>query len=184
MPADFRCVIGLGGNLGDKMATFEAALAEMACFGEIEAVSQLYETDPVGGPVQPDYFNAAVCLRTPLVPQLLLEEILTIERNHGRIRDGRWGPRSLDLDILWIEGISVDLPGLRVPHARLLERSFAIVPLLDVVPNAVDPNNGKAYRDVPFDAVRDGVRLYGKLDGEADTILGRLPILPLWRLHE
>jgi 2-amino-4-hydroxy-6-hydroxymethyldihydropteridine diphosphokinase len=166
------------------MATFEAALAEMAKFGKIEAVSQLYETDPVGGPVQPDFFNAAVCLRTPLVPQRLLEEILIVERNHGRIRDSRWGPRSLDLDILWIEGISVDLPGLRVPHARLVERSFALVPLLDVVPNAIDPNTGKAYRDIPIDAVRDGVRLCGRLGGAADAFLGQHPLVPLWHLRD
>ena len=158
-----RCVIGLGANLGDKLATLQAALGELAHLGDVEAVSRLYETVPVGGPVQPDYCNAAVCIRSPLRPGALLQKLLEIERNHGRVRTCRWGPRELDLDILWIEGTTVDEAGLRVPHARLLERNFALVPLVEVAPDARDPNSGMEYRHHPNSKRTDGMRLWTSL---------------------
>ena len=164
------------------MATFEAALKAIARLGELKAISQLYETAPVGGPVQPDYFNAAACLRTRLTPRPLLQHLLEIERNHGRIRQSRWGPRRLDLDILWIEGITIDEPGLKVPHSRLLERSFALIPLLDVAPDARDPNSGKAYRDVPIIRKTDGFRVCGVLGGWADDIQAQRPNISVWSL--
>jgi 2-amino-4-hydroxy-6-hydroxymethyldihydropteridine diphosphokinase len=153
-----RCVIGLGANLGDRLATFEAALGELAELGTISAVSQLYETIPVGGPVQPDYYNAAVCIRSQLEPRALLQRLLEIERNHGRIRDCRWGPRRLDLDILWIEGAAIDEPGLKVPHARLLERNFALRPLVEVAPDATDPTTGTPYRQCANSQRSEGMR--------------------------
>ena len=165
--ADFRCVIGLGANLGDKVATFEAALDALSELGELLAISRLYETPPAGGPVQPDYFNAAACLQTRLAPPRLLRKLLDIEHSHGRIREIRWGPRVLDLDILWIQGVIVDEPGLKVPHPRLLERNFALIPLLEVVPEARDPNTGKAYRDHPTALKTDGLRACGVLGSVA-----------------
>ncbi len=153
-----RSVIGLGANLGDRLATFESAMRALGGLGEICGVSNLYETDPVG-PAQPDYFNAAACLRTELSPTELLVRLLEVERAHGRVRNERWGPRHLDLDILWIEGSMAQDPGLTVPHPRLLERNFALIPLLEVAPDALDPHTGKAYREHPLAQSRDGMRM-------------------------
>jgi len=160
-----RCVIGLGANLGDRLATFESAVRELCALGELCGLSHLYETDPVGGPVQPDYFNAAVCLRTELAPMILLKQLLDVELAHGRIREGRWGPRQLDLDILWIEGFATHEPGLTVPHARLLERNFALKPLVEAAPDARDPNNGLEYAELPLAQSLVGMRLRGARTG-------------------
>jgi len=182
MPVAVRCVIGLGANLGDRLATFETVVSELTDLGEVAGISHLYETDPVGGPVQPDYLNAAVCVHTILRPGELLCRLLEIEKAHGRVREVRWGPRHLDLDILWMEGVNIHEPGLTIPHARLLERNFALVPLLEVAPDARDPNSGLAYRDSPSAGRRDGMRLRGSLNPARNKALGRDEQFSLWRL--
>src|SRR5262245_31986820 len=139
-------VVGLGGNLGDRETTLASAVSEVAAHGTILAVSALYETAPVGPP-QPAYLNAATRMETPLSPRTLLESLLAIERRHGRERAEKWGPRTLDLDILWILGAVVDEGDLIVPHPRLRERRFALVPLLDVAPDARHPATGEPLRD-------------------------------------
>jgi 2-amino-4-hydroxy-6-hydroxymethyldihydropteridine diphosphokinase len=143
-----RVVIGLGSNVGDRLATLRGAVSEIATLGSIESVSAMYETAPVGGPDQPDYLNAAVVLRTALEPDPLLDRLQRIEKAAGRERTVPWGPRTLDLDVLWIEGRRCDAPRLRVPHPRLCERAFALRPLLDVAPDARDPTTGERYADV------------------------------------
>ncbi len=140
------CVIGLGGNLGEPRAAFRRALAALSRIGEVRGVSSLYDTAPVGGPPQPRYLNAAVRLWTTLGPRALLETLLELERAEGRQRLGRWGPRPLDLDLLWIDEVALDEPGLTVPHPRLHERAFALLPLLEVVPDAADPRTGEPLR--------------------------------------
>lgn len=139
-----RVVLGLGSNLGDRVATIHsAALAVGALPGVTDVrLSPLYETTPVGGPPQPDYVNAAVLVRTDLESRALLTAALEIELAHGRVRRERFGPRTLDVDILWIDGEIVQEPALVVPHARLHERAFALVPLLDLAPDAIDPRAG------------------------------------------
>lgn len=135
-PRGALCFIGLGANLpspvGPPAETFRAAVARMP--GVVEAVSPLYETAPVGPP-QPVFTNAALRLRTELAPLALLDALLGIERDLGRdrARETRWGPRSLDLDVLLWPGRTLDEPRLRVPHPRLRERAFALAPLLDVL---------------------------------------------------
>ncbi len=94
----------------------------------------MYETDPVG-PSQPDFLNAAVLLDTSLDALDLLQRVLDIERDHGRERRERWGPRTLDLDLLWSDGSPIQSPGLTLPHPRVVERAFALAPLLDVFPD-------------------------------------------------
>lgn len=140
-------VIGLGANLGSPEATLRRAVAELAVIARIAGVSALYRTSPVGGPPQPDFLNAAVRLDYAGPATELLAHALRIERRAGRERRERWGPRTLDLDILWIRGVRLRLPGLSVPHPRLLERPFALRPLLDVAPDATDPAGGALYRD-------------------------------------
>ena len=139
-------VIGLGSNLGDRRRELVTAVSELRDVLSVVAVSSLYESAAVGPP-QPEYLNAAVRGGYSGDAPRLLEQLLGIERRHGRLRRERWGPRPLDLDILWISRESVELPNLVVPHPRLAERAFALLPLLDVAPGAVDPQTGKALTE-------------------------------------
>lgn len=136
-------VVGLGANLGDRRTTLGRAVAALFAEPGIRgrAVSALYETDPVGPP-QPDYLNAAVRLELDGTPEALLDVLQAIEQQSGRTRTDRWGPRTLDLDLLWLDGVEVAAARLVVPHPHLHERRFALAPLLDVAPDAVDPRTG------------------------------------------
>jgi 2-amino-4-hydroxy-6-hydroxymethyldihydropteridine diphosphokinase len=151
------CVLGLGSNLGQRLVYLRAAVRQLQHHTQITALSALYETDAIG-PAQPDYLNAAVRLRTTLGPQQLLELALRIEQAAGRVRLERWGPRTLDLDVLFIAGQTVDQPGLVVPHRELTQRAFALLPLLDVMPDARDPASGRAYSELCLELDRTGVR--------------------------
>jgi len=150
-------VLGLGSNLGNRLEFFRTAVRHLQRHAQISAFSALYESAPVG-PAQPDYLNAALRLRTALGPRALLELQLEIERLAGRVRGVRWGPRTLDLDLLFIVGQTVDQPGLIVPHPELTQRAFALLPLLDVMPDARDPRTGRAYSEHALELDRTGVR--------------------------
>ena len=134
-------MLGLGSNLGDRLALLRGAARLLRDHAQIVGVSALYETDALG-PAQPDYLNAALRLRTSLEPLRLLDLQLEIERAAGRVRRERWGPRTLDLDLLFISGQTVVEPALQVPHPELKRRAFALLPLLDVMPEACDPASG------------------------------------------
>ena len=155
-PTPFDVVVGLGSNLGDRLAHLERAVRSMSGAFDVSALSSVYETAPVGPP-QPDYLNAAVRLGTTLRPERILEVLLGFEVDDGRVRSAehRWGPRTIDLDILWIDGLVVAAPSLTVPHPRLTERAFALLPLLDVAPEAGDPRTGARFARPATDA---GVR--------------------------
>ena len=132
-----RVVVGIGANLGDRIGTMREAVRRLGEHAPVEAVSRVYETDPVGGPEQPAFLNAAVAITWHGEPLALLDLLQRIERDLGRTREVRWGPRTMDLDVLWIEGgVRIDHPRLVVPHPRLHERAFALRPLLDVAPEA------------------------------------------------
>ena len=150
-------VVGLGSNLGDRRATLDAALVAIATLPGTDVVARTEprETAPVGGPPQGPFLNAAALLATTLAPRALLDALLAIERANGRERRERWGPRTLDLDVLWIAGLVVDEPGLAVPHPHLLVRSFALAPLVELVPDARDPRTGARYADA-LDALERG----------------------------
>lgn len=152
-------VVGLGANLGDRRTTLRRAVAELFAERGIRglAVSALYETDPVGPP-QPDYLNAAVRLELHGTPEALLDVLLAIEHRSGRTRTERWGPRPLDLDLLWLEGVEVSTARLVVPHPRLHERRFALAPLLDVAPDAVDPRTGLLIARALDELAEGGIR--------------------------
>jgi len=128
-------VIGLGSNLGSREAILQTSVNLLGSLpsSRVEAVSALYETEAIGPP-QPRYLNAAVRLATLLSPLELLGLLLRVESILGRERKERYVPRTIDLDLLWTDGPAVSLPSLVVPHPRLRERVFALVPLLDVVP--------------------------------------------------
>ncbi len=151
------CVVGLGSNLGDRLGHFREAIRQLRRHSEIAGISALYESAPLGPP-QPNYLNAAVRIRTSLSPFALLELQLSIERACGRERRERWGPRTLDLDLLFILGRQVNGPGLIVPHRELPRRAFALLPLLDLMPEAIDPTTGRAYAETARSVDRTDVR--------------------------
>lgn len=132
-----RAFIGLGGNLGDPQAAMREALnlLETSPDVRITAVSSLYRTPPWGKVDQPDFLNAVAEVATRLEPRGLLDLCLSTESQLKRVRTERWGPRVIDMDILWFEGRSVDEPGLQVPHPRMEERAFVMVPLAEIAPH-------------------------------------------------
>ena len=136
--------VGIGSNLGDREAFLRKALELLADEPEIEvvAVSQLRETEPVGPVEQGRFLNGAVHIATSLAPRELLERLLAIEKRLGRVRGERFGPRTIDLDLLVYGDKIVDEPGLTVPHSRLPERRFALEPLVDLDPGLVIPGSG------------------------------------------
>jgi 2-amino-4-hydroxy-6-hydroxymethyldihydropteridine diphosphokinase len=138
--------VGIGTNLGDRQATIAAALALLAAEESMElvAVSTLRETEPVGYRDQPSFLNGAAQLETDLRPRALLDRLLAIERRLGRVRgEGpRFGPRTIDLDLLVYGDQTIDEPGLTVPHPRLSERRFALEPLAELAPGLVIPGSG------------------------------------------
>ena len=141
-----RAFIGIGANLGDREATVARALLLLAAEDGLEllAVSTLRETDPVGHLDQPRFLNGAAAVETELSPRRLLERLLGIEQALGRTRDGeRYGPRTIDLDLLVYGDREVDEPGLTVPHPRLAEREFALEPLAELDPALVIPGHGE-----------------------------------------
>lgn len=140
-----RAFIGLGSNLGDRVAHVRAGVAGLAVAGDLTAVSPLYETAPVGGPEgQGPYLNVVVELATADTPRRLLERCHAVEEAARRVRDERWGPRTLDADVLWVEGVTVDEPDLVVPHPRMWERRFVLQPLADLAPDLVTSDQLRA----------------------------------------
>jgi 2-amino-4-hydroxy-6-hydroxymethyldihydropteridine diphosphokinase len=134
----WRAFIGLGSNLGDRRALLRQAVEGLGSGGDLTGVSPLYETEPVGGPEgQGPYLNLVVELSTSDTPRRLLERCRALEEAAGRVRTVRWGPRTLDADVLWVEGWLVDEEDLVVPHPRLWERRFVVQPLADLAPDLV-----------------------------------------------
>lgn len=156
MTLPFQACIGLGANLGDAAGTLRRAIEVLDRRDgvAVRAASRLYRTPAWGREDQPDFINAVALLDTSLPPRALLDLLLAVEAEFGRHRvDGeRWGPRTLDLDLLLYAEAVIDEPGLRVPHPHLHERAFALVPLLDVWPDARIPGYG---------AARDAVSVLG-----------------------
>lgn len=133
-PGAVRCYLGLGSNLGDRLATLQAAVDHLAARAgiDVDASSRVYETAPVGGPEQPDYLNAVLGIRTTLSPRELLSACQRVEEDLGRVRDVRWGPRTIDVDVLTFDDQTIDEPDLQVPHPRMHERAFVLLPLLEL----------------------------------------------------
>jgi 2-amino-4-hydroxy-6-hydroxymethyldihydropteridine diphosphokinase len=141
-----RAYVGLGANLGDREATLHRAVELLGSDDAVDvvAVSRLRETDPIGMVDQPRFLNGAVAVDTSLSPRELLETLLGVEHELGRTRGGvRWGPRTIDLDLLVYGREVVDEPGLHVPHPRVHERRFALEPLADLDPELEIPGRGQ-----------------------------------------
>ena len=131
--------IGIGSNEGDREGSCRKAIGLLAEAGAVTAVSSFYETEPVGVRDQQDFINAAAAVETALQPEELLQVCRAIEDRLGRKRSVRWGPRTADLDILLYGDAVVRLPDLEVPHPRMAERAFVLVPLAEIAPDAVHP---------------------------------------------
>jgi len=134
-----RAFIGLGSNLGDRLARIERAVALLAEAGDVVGVSCVYETEPVGGPEQGPYLNVVVGLSTTDSPRALLERCRRLEEDAGRVRTVRFGPRTLDADVLVVGDERVDEPDLVVPHPEMFGRRFVLAPLRDLAPDLVTP---------------------------------------------
>ncbi len=149
-----RALLALGSNLGDRVRYLQEAVALVP---DLAQLSRVYETDPVGGPdEQGPYLNIVARLETARSAHELLDLCRSLEDRAERKRVVRWGPRTLDVDVLWVDGVHLDEPELTVPHPRMFERAFVLAPLEDVAPDLVPPG----WRDsVP--AV--GVRVIGDL---------------------
>jgi len=131
-----RAFLGLGSNLGDRRALLDAALDRLVAVG-LARVSPFYETDPVGGPEQGPFLNCVAELDTDLRARQLLAVCARLEVAAERVRSERWGPRTLDVDVLWVDGEVVDEPDLVVPHPRMWRRRFVLAPLRDLAPDLV-----------------------------------------------
>jgi 2-amino-4-hydroxy-6-hydroxymethyldihydropteridine diphosphokinase len=131
-----EATLGLGGNLGDPVAAFAATLARLRAHAavELKAASSVWRTAPWGKLDQPEFRNMAVLIETSLPAEDLLALCLDIERSAGRERRERWGPRTLDIDILTYGDEAIDRPGLQVPHPRIAERAFVLAPLAEIAP--------------------------------------------------
>ena len=148
-----RAVLAVGSNLGDRMGHLQGAIDALAEQVDIVAVSAVYETAPVGGPDQDDFLNAVLIAETSLAPFDLLALCQRVEADHDRVREVRWGPRTLDVDIIAMEGKVLDDATLTLPHPRAHERAFVCVPWLDVDPGATLPQGPIASLALDRDGV-------------------------------
>lgn len=144
-----RAFVALGGNLGDTHAYLRQALKAMAALPQTRllAHSRFYRTPPWGLREQPAFLNAVAMLETGLAPHALLDALLGIERAAGRVREGeRWGPRTLDLDLLHVDGFALHEERLTLPHPRIAERAFVLLPLAELAPELELPGQGRVDR--------------------------------------
>ncbi|TJY38543.1 2-amino-4-hydroxy-6-hydroxymethyldihydropteridine diphosphokinase [Cohnella pontilimi] len=156
--------VALGANLGERERSLAEAIDRLRLTPGIEVrrISAVYETEPVGYTDQPAFLNMAAAIRTDLAPVELLRKLLQIEKEMGRVRDVRWGPRTIDLDLLLYEDVTMQTDVLTLPHPRMGERAFVLVPLRDVWPNGL-----KFPWQTVLEALRPdetGIRQWGTLD--------------------
>jgi 2-amino-4-hydroxy-6-hydroxymethyldihydropteridine diphosphokinase len=138
-----KVVIALGSNLGDSQSILSDAITQIRKSIDVQAVSDFHETIPVGGPEQPNYLNAVLIANTQMKPLELIAHLQSIENNAGRVRNERWGPRILDLDLITYGDLVMDEQLLTLPHPRAHERSFVLAPWFEIDPQAVLPGYGK-----------------------------------------
>ncbi len=156
-----QCAIALGSNLGNSLTILETTIKRLSQHPHLKLInhSPWYETIPIGPP-QPNYLNGCAILETSLTPEKLLGELLKIEQDFGRIRQQKWGPRTLDLDLLLYDDLILETQILEIPHPRMIERGFVLVPLCDIAATWVHPITQKTIKD-HLNMVDDkGVKLF------------------------
>ena len=171
-----RAVFGIGSNLGDRLAMLRGAVRAIAESPGITlaGVSPVFETDPVGGPEQPDFLNAVVVADTALSPRELLEICLDTERRYGRLRLERWGPRTLDIDLIAVGDLTLNEPDLTLPHPSVADRAFVLVPWSRADPSAMLPG-AVAVRDLAARIETAGMRERSDLAIDPPTAPDPLP---------
>ena len=144
------CAIALGSNLGESLNYLEGSLVELGKTPYIEVIlcSKWHKTKAVGGPPQPDYLNGCAILKVHLSPYELLHRLQAIELQFGRVRDIPWGPRTLDLDLLLYGDVILDYPDLQIPHPRMQERDFVLLPLSEIAADWIEPVSGKTIKEL------------------------------------
>lgn len=159
-PEAARVFIGIGSNLENPLQQLKAATIALREIPNTRllGISNIYQTAPIGPAGQPDYTNAAALLESQLTPEALLDELQRIELDQGRIRKERWGPRTLDLDIILYAGMTIRTARLTVPHTEMENRNFVLIPLMDLAPDLVLPN-GKSLASVTEKAGNEGIKL-------------------------
>ncbi|HET7656899.1 MAG TPA: 2-amino-4-hydroxy-6-hydroxymethyldihydropteridine diphosphokinase [Bacillales bacterium] len=161
--------LSLGTNLGDRMQYLKEAVLHLHVHEAInvEKLSSIYETEPVGYTNQPEFLNMVVKISTLLTPMELLEETAAIEKNLGRKRTIRWGPRTIDVDILLYDRLKLETDVLQIPHPRLTERAFVLIPLAEIHPKLAIPDSKLTFaeqiRQIPD---KEGVRIWKQNNGE------------------
>jgi 2-amino-4-hydroxy-6-hydroxymethyldihydropteridine diphosphokinase len=168
MPSFVQAFVGLGSNIGDRRGNLDCALSRLGALPGciLDRVSTVIETRPEGFADQPDFLNCAARVNTSQSPQEFMQALLGIEADLGRVRTVRWGPRTIDLDLLFHGSAVLSSPGLVVPHPRLHERLFVLEPLSEIAPDFVHPALGLTVR-----SLLDG--LLSARDGSASTPAGR-----------
>lgn len=156
-----RYAVALGSNLGERLEYLRRGVVGLECEAQAQELrkSRIYDTDPVGGPAGQDpYLNAAVTFYSALEPKRLLELLLKIEQQQGRVRREPNGPRTLDLDLLLCDDLCLKQPGLTIPHPRLHLRAFVVIPLADIAPDWVIPGIGQSVSALLAGMDRTGIR--------------------------
>lgn len=156
-----RVYLGLGSNLGERAHNIEAAISHLREKVAVDAISSLYETEPVGYAAQPRFLNAVCAGTTELSPEALLALVKDIEAQMGRKPTFRYGPRLIDIDILFYDGLILETPALTIPHPRLRERAFVLVPLLELAPQLRHPVFSKTIAQMAAEVDgKEGVQLW------------------------
>ena len=158
-----RVALALGTNLGDRHANLRAAVERLAQAGTVIAASGIYETAPWGVTDQPYFYNMAVIIQTGLEPQALLAELKQIEKDLGRTAAIRYGPRVIDIDILLYDTLRLDAPGLTIPHSKLQERAFVLLPLAEIAAEEHVPGLNSTVAQLAAAVSPEGVTRVGAL---------------------
>lgn len=153
-----RAFISIGSNLGDRVKYCRRAIEELAAFADILNISSLYETEPVDKEDQPEFINGVVEIDTDLSPHELLAKTKSIEDKLGRVRDEKWGPRTIDLDIIFYDDIILEDKDLEIPHPRVHLRRFVLEPLFEIAPNFIHPLYNISAKDL-MDNIGDDKRV-------------------------
>jgi 2-amino-4-hydroxy-6-hydroxymethyldihydropteridine diphosphokinase len=152
--------LALGTNLGDRLENIQAALKALSPDVQISAESPIYETPPWGYLDQPDFLNQVLMGETDLEPLILLRYLKRLEADLGRLPGVRYGPRQIDLDILFYDELILETPELTIPHPRLAERAFVLVPLADLAPDLCHPETGETVQDMLNKVDRQDIKLF------------------------